>query len=95
MGKSVEQVKQATITYPNGFPQMLKMSEREFVSELQFLAAAKMYELGRLSSGKAAQLAGIERGLFLQKLGQIGVTAINLRDEEIETEIEAARELAK
>lgn len=95
MGKSVVQVKQATITYPNGFPQMLKMSEREFVSELQFLAAAKMYELGRLSSGKAAQLAGIERGLFLQKLGQIGVTAINLRDEEIETEIEAAKELAK
>jgi predicted HTH domain antitoxin len=95
MGDSVMQVKQATITYPNGFPQMLKMSEREFVSELQFLAAAKLYELGRLSSGKAAQLAGIERGLFLQRLGQIGVTAINLRDEEIEAELEAARELAK
>ncbi len=81
MSNSIVQVKQATITYPNGFPQMLKMSEQEFVSELQFLAAAKMYELGRLSSGKAAQLAGIERGLFLQRLGQIGVAAINLRDE--------------
>lgn len=95
MNNSILKVKQATITYPNGFPQMLKMSEREFVSELQFLAAAKMYELGRLSSGKAAQLAEMERGLFLQRLGQIGVAAINIRDEEIESEIEAARELAK
>ena len=95
MNNLTVQVKQATITYPHGFPQMLKMSEQEFVSELQFLAAAKLYELGRLSSGNAAQLAGMERGLFLQRLSQIGVAAINLRDEEIDAEIETARELAK
>jgi predicted HTH domain antitoxin len=88
-------VKQAIITYPNGFPQILKMSDREFVDELRFLAAAKLYELGRLSSGKAAQLAEMERVVFIQRLAQIGVAAINLRDEEIESEIEAGRELGK
>lgn len=87
-------VRQAKITYPDGFPQMLKMSEREFVAELTFLAAAKLFELGRLTSGKAARLAGMERVAFLYRLQQIGVPAINLRDEEVQAEVEAARELA-
>jgi len=48
--------------------------------ELWFLAAAKLYELGRLSSGMAARLVGLERVAFLHKLGRIGVPAINLRE---------------
>lgn len=88
-------VNKATLTYPKGFPQMLKMSEGEFVEELRFLAAAKMYELGRLTAGKAAQLAEMNRLDFLYRLGAIGVPAINLRDEEVEAEIQAAREIAQ
>lgn len=88
-------VNKAVLTYPQGFPQMLKMSEGEFVEELRFLAAAKMYELGRLTAGKAAQLAEMKRLDFLYRLGTIGVAAINLRDEEVEAEIQAARDLAK
>ena len=88
-------VHQATITYPQGFPQMMKMSDGEFIEELRFLAAAKLYELGRLTAGKAAQLTGMKRLDFLYRLGAIGVPAINLRDEEVEAEIRAAKELAK
>jgi hypothetical protein len=47
---------------------LLKMSDAEFAGELQFLAAAKLYELGRLSSGKAAELAGMQRVEFLRSL---------------------------
>lgn len=86
-------LKEAVVTYPDGFPQMLKMSDQEFVEELRFLGAAKLYELGRLSSGKAARLANMDRVVFLSHLAQIGVAAINLRDEEIEAEIRTAREL--
>jgi predicted HTH domain antitoxin len=74
---------------------MLKLSDQEFAQELRFLASAKLYELGRLSSGKAARLAGMERVNFLYELGKIGVAAINLRDEEIDAEIQAARDLAR
>jgi len=87
-------MKKAVITYPQGMPQILKMSDVEFAEELRFLAAAKLYELGRLSSGKAAQLAGMARVEFLHALARIGVPAINLRDEEVEAEIQAAREMA-
>lgn len=85
----------AVLKYPQGFPQMLKMSEGEFVEELRFLAAAKMYELGRLTAGKAAQLAEMKRLDFLYRLGAIGVPAINLRDEEVDAEIQAAQDLAQ
>lgn len=87
-------LKQATVTYPDGLPQLLKMSDQEFVEAFRFMGAAKLYELGRLSSGKAAQLANMDRATFLSRLAQIGVAAVNLRDEEIEAEIEAAKELA-
>ncbi len=86
--------KEAILTYPEGFPQLLKMSDTEFAEELRFLAAAKLYELGRLSSGKAAQLAGMGRIEFLYALARVGVPAINLCDEEIDAEIDAAKEMA-
>jgi predicted HTH domain antitoxin len=57
-------------------------------------AAAKLYELGRLSSGKAAQFAEMERIEFLYALARIGVPAINLRDEEVDAEIGVAKEMA-
>ena len=87
-------LKEATIPYPQGVPQLLKMSDDEFADELRFLAAVKLYELGRLSSGKAAELAGMTRVDFLDALARVGVPAINLRDEEVEQEIRAARDLA-
>jgi predicted HTH domain antitoxin len=87
--------KQATVTYPEELPQTLAMSDAEFVQALSFLAAAKLYELGRLSAGKAASLAGMARLTFLRRLTEVNVPAINLRDEEVAAEIQAARELAK
>lgn len=85
---------QAVISYPDGFAQVLRLSEGEFRAELSFMAAAKLYELGRLSSGQAARLAAMERIGFLARLSQIGVPAINLSGEEIDAEVVAARELA-
>ena len=41
--------------------------------ERRLLAAVKRYELGRLSSGRAAELAGIPRVEFLLALGRYQV----------------------
>lgn len=84
--------KRAVISYPAEMPRLLKMSDSEFARELRFLAAAKLFELGKLSSGKAARLAEMSRVSFLHELDRIGVPAVNLRGEEIEAEIRAARE---
>ncbi len=45
-----------------------KTDEVGFASELCTLAAVKLYELGRLSSGRAADLAGMPRVEFLLEL---------------------------
>ena len=50
-----------------------KTDERLFARELRLLAAVKLYELGRLSSGRAAELAGMTRVEFLLTLGRYQV----------------------
>jgi predicted HTH domain antitoxin len=50
-----------------------KTDEVTFARELRILAAVKLYELGRLSSGRAAELAGMPRIEFLQTLGRYKV----------------------
>jgi len=82
------------IPIPEGIQETLKLTEKEFSAEAKVLLAAKLYELGRLSAGLAAELAGMERLTFLSELNRYGTPAINLRDEEITKEIEAAREMS-
>jgi len=88
-------MREVCIPVPEGLPQALKMSEAEFTAEARFLLAAKLYELGRVSAGLAAQLACCDRLTFLASLSRYGVPTINLRGEEIALEIEAARKLGE
>jgi predicted HTH domain antitoxin len=58
-------------------PEMVLLAEKTdevgFARELRMLAAVKLYELGRLSSGRAAELAGVPRVEFLLELGRYKV----------------------
>jgi len=67
----------------------IKKTPGELVAEIVLMAAIKMFELGKLSSGKASELAGISRREFLEKCSMYGVSLFNYPDDEI------AEELAK
>ncbi len=82
------------IPYPKELPQALGETPEEFERELRFLVAAKLYELGRISSGRAAELAGMQRVEFLSRLGRYRISVFNYSLEELEGEIREARERA-
>ncbi len=76
-----------TIEYQDDLLFRLGINREQFSAEARFLLAAKLYELGRLSSGEAARLAGKGRVEFLFALTQIGVSVSNLREEDANIEL--------
>ncbi len=65
--------RQVVINVPEKVLLAEKTDEVSFARELRMLAAVKLYELGRLSSGRAAELAGMSRVEFLLSLGRYKV----------------------
>jgi hypothetical protein len=55
-----------------------------FVAEAKFLLALKMFELGRLSSSRAADVSGMKRVDFLLRAGQSGTPITDLDEREAE-----------
>ena len=68
----------------------LKMSGEEIGKELRLAAAMKLYELGRLSSGAAAGLAGISRVAFLSRLSEYGIATFRAPEDELLEELRNA-----
>lgn len=63
--------------------------------KIRLLAAMKLYELGHVSSGLAAELAGLARVEFLAKLEEYGVSPFQLSPQDLERDLQAARSMAR
>lgn len=83
-------MKKIQIECPDEILISLKETPDEFSHEIRMSAAAKLYELGKLSSGRAAELAGISRVSFLQTLSRYGVSIFDITSEELKKDIENA-----
>ena len=81
-----------TIEYPDLLPDDLNLSRQQFEGEARLALAAKLYEMGRVSSAQAAQMAGLDRVRFLFALERMGVSFMNLDEDELKQEFAHARE---
>lgn len=75
-----------TIEVPEETLIALRVPPGDAAGELRMAAAVKLFELGRMSSGAAAKLAGMPRTVFLSKLADYGVDTFKLTEDDLKAE---------
>jgi predicted HTH domain antitoxin len=65
----------------------LRKAPEEFVQEMRVAAAAKWYELGEVSQGKAAEVAGLSRSDFISALSRYKVSVLQYTPEDLTQEL--------
>jgi predicted HTH domain antitoxin len=72
-----------TIPYTDDILLSLKETKDQFEENAKLLLALKLYELGKISSGKAAKLAGLDRITFLLTLNKYKISPFQMDIDEI------------
>jgi len=88
-------IEELKIKYPSGFEHAVHLSKNEMEQHIRLMAALKMFELGKVSSGKAAELAGMSRIEFIETCGRYRVSVFNYGPEELENEIKSDLDTAQ
>ncbi len=83
-------IREGIFEYPEEILISLKEDEKHFLKEVKILAAVKLYELNRLSLGKAVKLADLGKVDFIKVLGEHKVSIFRLTEEELAKDVENA-----
>ncbi len=80
-----------TIDLPDTVFSALRLAPNDFAREMRIAAAVQWYAQQKVSQGKAAEIAGLNRVEFLDELYRRKVPAIQVTLEELKTEIAGDR----
>jgi predicted HTH domain antitoxin len=76
-----------SVELPESVFSALRQAPQEFVKEMRLAAAVKWYELGQLSQGKAAEVAGLTRWEFINALSRFQVSPFQYSAAELAEEL--------
>ena len=79
-----------TIEYPAELSAALGKRPEDAAREVRLMAALKLFESGRISSGLAAKLAGMNRVDFLCQCGQYGISVFQQDAQELQSDTQTA-----
>jgi hypothetical protein len=76
------------LDYPESLPAVLNLSAESFEQEAKMALAVKLVEMGWLSCGQAAVLAGVSRVAFLLNCRRFGAASVQWDQAEMKAEFE-------
>ncbi|MFN8494462.1 MAG: UPF0175 family protein [Caldilineaceae bacterium] len=88
---TTNEVKHLTIEYSPEVFWTLQQEPEEFALLARILLAVKLYETGKLTTGLAAQLAGVPRSTFYFLLGRYNLSPFGESPDELEDDLAYAR----
>ncbi|MGD0089586.1 MAG: UPF0175 family protein [Planctomycetota bacterium] len=80
-------MRELTIPYSEDLLVSSGKSRESLEEELRLLLAVKLFELRRVSVGKAAEIAGLNKIRFMDELARLKIAVINLDDDQIQDEL--------
>lgn len=76
-----------TIEMPRDVFSTFHVEPDEFARQMRVAAAIKWYELGRISQGKGAEIAGLSRSDFIDALSAARVSPLQITPQQLDEEL--------
>lgn len=86
-------LKKLEISFPSEVLAMIATTYQDDSAVIKEAAVLELYREGKISSGKAAEILGMERFEFIRYAGMKGIPYIRMAPEELEEEIKLLEKL--
>ncbi len=83
LGYNVLSMLSHNLDIPEDALKAVQLDPQAAAADVRIAAAMKLFNMGRLSSGTAARLAGVCRVEFLDRLAEFGVNAFDMTEDEL------------